>query len=124
LSDAQKVAHVEAAKETLRILMASQQATSPGFNTSQYPRKCLPGRHQMSFRGHGRQGAKKTMITVSFTAKKLIVLNVFPRGSTFNQLYFVNNIFPDLKTANLNFRRQKTGSTSWVHMDDPCAHVP
>jgi hypothetical protein len=47
-SDAQNVSCDEAAKEMLRILqepeqmilMASQQATSLGFNTSRHPRKC------------------------------------------------------------------------------------
>jgi hypothetical protein len=34
----------------------------------------------------------KTMITVFFTAKKLIVYDVLPRGSIFNQLYFINHI--------------------------------
>jgi hypothetical protein len=89
-------------------LMASQRATSPGFNTLWHPRKSLSVRQQMSFRRHGRQLARETMITVFFTAKKLIVLDVLPRGSTFNQLYFINYIFPDLETANLNFRRQET----------------
>jgi hypothetical protein len=56
-------------------------------------------------------GAKKTMITVFFTAKKLIVFGVLPRGNTFNQLYFINHMFPHLQTANLDFRRQKTRST-------------
>jgi hypothetical protein len=55
-------------------------------------------------------GAIKTMITVFFIAKKLITFDVLPRGSTFNQIYFINNIFPDLKIANLKFWRQKTGS--------------
>jgi hypothetical protein len=55
-------------------------------------------------------GAIKTMITVFFTVKKLIALDVLPRGSTFKQLYFINNIFPDLKIANLKFGRQKTES--------------
>jgi hypothetical protein len=43
--------------------------------------------------------------------------DAIPRGSIFNQLYFINNRFPDLKAANLNFRRQKTGSTfgcTWI----------
>jgi hypothetical protein len=62
------------------------------------------------------------MITVFFTTKKLIVLDVLPRGSTFNQLYFIKNIFPDLKTANLNFRRQKIGSTFWPHTDNSTCH--
>jgi hypothetical protein len=57
------------------------------------------------------------MIRAFFTAKKLIMFDDLLRGSTFNQLYFINNIFPDLETGNLNFRRQKTGSTLWVQMD-------
>jgi hypothetical protein len=100
------------------ILMMSQQAASPGFNTPRYPRKHLPVRQQMSFRGRGRQGREKTMITVFFTAKKLIVFDLLPRGRTFNQLYFINNRMPDLKTPGLIFQRQKTGSTFRVHMDD------
>jgi hypothetical protein len=38
---------------------------------------------------------EKTIITVFFTTKKLVVFDVLPRGSTFNQQYFINNIFPD-----------------------------
>jgi hypothetical protein len=53
----------------------------------------------------------KLMITMFFTAKKLIMFNVCPRGSTFNPLYLIRNIFPDLKAASLICRRQKTGST-------------
>jgi hypothetical protein len=62
------------------------------------------------------------MITMFFTAKKLIMLDVFPKRSTFNQLYFINNIFPDLKTASLNFRHQRTGSTFWAHMGNSMCH--
>jgi hypothetical protein len=64
----------------------------------------IPRRRQVA-------GAKATMITMLCTAKKLIVLDVLPKGSTFNQLYFINSIFPVLKTANLDFRRQKTRLT-------------
>jgi hypothetical protein len=55
-----------------------------------------------------------------FTAKKLILFDVLPRGSTFNQRDFINSIFPDLKTANVNFRRQKTASTFWAELDSMC----
>jgi hypothetical protein len=65
---------------------------------------------------------QKNMITALFTTKKLIVLDVLPRGSTFKQLYFINDIFPDLKTANPNFRRQKTGPPFWVHMNNSGCH--
>jgi hypothetical protein len=67
-------------------------------------------------------GAKKAMIMVFSTAKKLIVLDVLPRGSTFNHLYFINNVCPDLKTANMIFRHQKTGSPFWVHMELSICH--
>jgi histone-lysine N-methyltransferase SETMAR len=67
-------------------------------------------------------GANRTGITVSFTAKKFIVFDILPRGNTFNQRYFINNIFLDLKTAHLNFRRQKTGSAFWVHVDNSMCH--
>jgi histone-lysine N-methyltransferase SETMAR len=62
------------------------------------------------------------MIAMFFTAKKFILFDVLPRGSTFNQMYFTNTIFPDLKTANLNFRRQKTKPTFWVYMDNSMCH--
>jgi hypothetical protein len=68
LGDAQKVARVEVTKETLRILQESEandsdgigQAASSGFNTLRHPRKCLPARQQMSFRGSDRQLAQKS----------------------------------------------------------------
>jgi hypothetical protein len=45
-------------------------------------------------------GPKKTMITVSFTATKLVVLDVLPKGHKYNQQCFVYHIFPYLKKAN------------------------
>jgi hypothetical protein len=104
------------------ILMALQQVTSPGFNTPRHHRKCLPARQQMSFRGRDRQLARKGTIIVLFTSKKLIAFDVLPKGSTFNQRYFMKNIFPDLKTAKLNFWRQKTVPTFWEHMDNSVCH--
>jgi hypothetical protein len=51
-------------------------------------------------------GAKKTMIMICFTARQLILLDVLPKGSKFNQQYFIDYVFPDLKTENQNFRRR------------------
>jgi hypothetical protein len=50
-------------------------------------------------------GAKETMIPIFFTASQLILLDVLPKGSKFNQQYFIDSVFPDLKTENRNFRR-------------------
>jgi hypothetical protein len=35
-------------------------------------------------------GTKKTMGTIFFTGRKRIVLDILPKGSKFNQLYFVD----------------------------------
>jgi hypothetical protein len=130
LSDAQKVARVEAAKEMLKILQESEMndfdVISTGdeswFQHLRHLRQCLPVRQQMLFRGHARQLARKTMITVLFTAKKLIVFDALPRGNTLNHPYFTNSIFCDLKTANPNFRRQKTAPTFWMRMYNSMCH--
>jgi hypothetical protein len=42
-------------------------------------------------------GTNQTLITLFFTGRKLIVLDLLPKGGKFNQLYFVDYIFPDLK---------------------------
>jgi hypothetical protein len=47
-------------------------------------------------------GAKKTMTTLFLTARKLIVLDVMSKGYKYNQQYFMNYVFPDLKKANLS----------------------
>jgi hypothetical protein len=38
-------------------------------------------------------GSKQTMVTVFFTAGKLVVLGVLPEGSTFNQFCCINHFF-------------------------------
>jgi hypothetical protein len=67
-------------------------------------------------------GAIKTMITIFFTARQLILLDVLPKGSKFNQQYFTDYVFPDLKTENLNFGRRMPLATFWVHIDNSMGH--
>jgi hypothetical protein len=118
LSDGQKVARVEAAKELLRIL---QEVEMNDFDSIAAGDEFWSQHITVSSKMFARSaadviprtrpaiGAKTTMSTVFFTPEKLVMFDVLPRCSTFNQLYFIDNIFLDLKTANLNFRRQKTG---------------
>jgi hypothetical protein len=116
LSDAQKVPPVEAAKEMLRILQESETNDFDGiatgdeswFQRTRASSKTIACLAVNVIPRTGQAVGAKTMITVFFTAEKLIVFDVLPRGSTFSQLYFINNIFPDSKTTNLKFRRQKT----------------
>jgi hypothetical protein len=132
LSDAQKGARVETAKEMLKIVQESETNDFDGIATGDElwfqhrtasSKMFAPSAADVFPRTRQAVGTKTTMITVFFTAKKLIVLDVLPRRSIFNQLYFINNIFLDLKTPNLNFRRQKTGSTFRAHMDHSICHT-
>jgi hypothetical protein len=67
-------------------------------------------------------GAKNIMITISSTARQLILLDILQKGSKFNQHYFIDYVFPDLKTENLNFRRRMPLAIFWVHMDNSMCH--
>jgi hypothetical protein len=131
LSHTQKVARDDAAKEILRILHESEVNDFDSIatddeswlqNTAGSSKMFTRSAADIIARTQQAVGAKQTMITVFFTIKKLIMFDVLPRHSTFNQLHFINKIFPDLKTVNLNFRRQKTGSTFGVHMDTSMCH--
>jgi hypothetical protein len=61
-----------------------QRVMSPGSDTVLYLQHCLRGRHPRLFQGRAKQLARKTMITISFTAGPLILLDVLPKGSKFN----------------------------------------
>jgi hypothetical protein len=40
--------------------------------------------------------AKKTMVTIFFTSTRLLVLNFLPKGTKFNQDYFIDTMLPNL----------------------------
>jgi hypothetical protein len=126
LSNAQKVARVEAAKEMLKILQKSETNDFNGMatgdeswfqHTMASSKMFARSAADVGPRTGQAVGANTTMITVYFTAMKLTVLDVLPTGSTFNQLYFIKDIFPDLKTANLNCRPRRQGQLfgcTWI----------
>jgi hypothetical protein len=62
------------------------------------------------------------MITIFFIARQLILLDILPKGSKFNQQYFIDSVFPDLKTQNRNFRRRMPLATFWAQMDNSMCH--
>jgi hypothetical protein len=131
LSDAQKARMLRQKKEMLTIWQESEKNDFDDITTGdefwfQHSTASLKmfARSAADVIRRTRQtaGAKETLVTVFFTAEKLITLPVLPRGSPFSQPDFINNIFPDLKTANLIFRRQKTGSAFWMHMNNAMCH--
>jgi hypothetical protein len=46
------------------------------------------------------------MITIFFPARQIILLDVLPKRSKFNQQHFIDYMFPDSQPENLNFRRR------------------
>jgi hypothetical protein len=62
------------------------------------------------------------MITIFFTARQLILLDVRTKGSKFNQQHFIDYLFPDFKTENLIFRRRMSLATFWVHINNSMGH--
>jgi hypothetical protein len=131
LSPAQKIARVEASKTISRVLQGAESNDFEGIATSdeswfrycyssstvfaQAPFEVIPRTRQTI-------GAKKTMITIFFTACQLILLDVHPKGSKFNQQYFIDCVFPDSQTKNRNFRRRMPLATFWMHTDNSMCH--
>jgi hypothetical protein len=54
---------------------------------------------------------KQTMITIFFTATRLIVLNSLPQGHSFTQGYFISQIVPAFTKEKLKFQRHHSGVT-------------
>jgi hypothetical protein len=65
---------------------------------------------------------KKTMITVFFTATRLIVLNNLSEGQSFIQDYFISEIVPACNKEKLRFPRHHPGVTFSVHIDNSRCH--
>jgi hypothetical protein len=88
ISPAQKVAHVEASKTTLRVLQAAESNDFEGITTGDeswfrycYPSLTMFARAPFEVIPRTRQTiiAKKPMITIFFTACQLILLDVLPK---------------------------------------------
>jgi transposase len=79
-----------------------------------------------AIRGYSKEAEnnwrEKTTITIFFTARQLIMVNILPKRSKFNQQYFIDYMFPDLKTENCNFHRRMPRPTFYVHMDNSMCH--
>jgi hypothetical protein len=50
------------------------------------------------------------------------VLNILPKGTKFNQLYFADYVFPDLERESMNFHLGISQATVWRHMDSLIYH--
>jgi hypothetical protein len=131
LSPAQKIARIEVLTEMLRILHESEEShfeviatgdescfqhsypSSKMFAPS--PTDVIPRRRQVI-------GTKQTMRMTFFAGRKLIVLDIIPKGSKLNQLYFADYTLPDLKRENMNFHCRIPQATFWARMGNSICH--
>jgi hypothetical protein len=105
LSDAGKVACVEAAKEMLKIFRESEMNDFDSVATgdeSWSQHTTASSKMFIRSAAHFLSRMRRAVAAKNYDHgvlyhKRRIVSNVRPRGSTFNQLYFIHNIFPDLK---------------------------
>jgi hypothetical protein len=51
--------------------------------------------------------AKKTLITIFFTSTRLLLPNFLPKGTKFNQYYFIDTVFPNLYSEKKRIARRK-----------------
>jgi hypothetical protein len=66
--------------------------------------------------------AKKTMITVLFSAMRLIDLDGLPQGQSFTQNYFISEKVLAFTKEKQRFRRHHPRVTFSVHMDNTRCH--
>jgi hypothetical protein len=62
------------------------------------------------------------MVTIFFTSTWLLVLNFLPKGTKFNQDYFVDTVLPNLCSEKRRIARCKFLPSFSVHMDNSMCH--
>jgi hypothetical protein len=66
--------------------------------------------------------AMKIMVTIFFTSTRLLVLNFLPKGTKFNQDYFIDTMLPNLYSEKIRVARRKCLLSFSVHMDKSMCH--
>jgi hypothetical protein len=66
--------------------------------------------------------AKKNMVTIFFTSTLLLVLNFLPKGTKFNQDYFIDTVLPNLYSEKRRIARRKGLPSFSFHMNNSMCH--
>jgi histone-lysine N-methyltransferase SETMAR len=77
-----------------------------------------PSRDLAATRTKDADRTKKTMLTVFFTSRSLIVLEVLPKETTCTQHYFISGILPDLDGEKLRYCRKNPRQEFFLHMNN------
>jgi hypothetical protein len=57
-----------------------------------------------------------------FTSIRLLVLNFLPKGTKFNQYYFIDTVLPNLSSEKRQIARRKGLPSFSLHMDNSMCH--
>jgi hypothetical protein len=66
--------------------------------------------------------AKKIIVIIFFTATRLLVLNFLPKGTNFNQDYFIDTVLPNRYSEKRRIARRKGMPSFSVHTDNSVCH--
>jgi hypothetical protein len=64
----------------------------------------------------------KTMVAIFFTSTRLLVLNFIPKGTKFNQDYFIDTVLPSLYSEKRRIARRNGLPSFSVHMGNSMCH--
>jgi hypothetical protein len=121
LSGPQKVKRVEGSTELFQILNDLEADSFHGIATGdeswfQYRSESSamfaksPG--DVTARTRQGIGVKKTMFTIFFTNRKLLIAEYLPKGQKYNQDHFIPDILPELEREKIRYERRKQGRTT------------
>jgi hypothetical protein len=127
LSDPQNVKRVETSIELLHILNELEVDSFDGITTGDeswfqylYESSAMFAKspHDVTPRRRTGIGVKKTMLTIFFTDRKLLIAGDLPKGQKYNQDYFISDILPELEREKMRYKPSKQGGTFWAHMEN------
>jgi hypothetical protein len=59
---------------------------------------------------------KKTIFTIFFTNRKLLIVEYLPKGQKYSQDYCISDILPELEREKMRYERRKQGGPFYLHM--------
>jgi hypothetical protein len=131
LSDDQKTLRVDASRKLLSLLGIYTEhnfkGIAPGdefwFQYSSYSDSIFAGsRESVVPRIRPDISRPKTMLPIFFPSRRLLVLKPLPKGTKFNQGYFVHAIFPGLYNEKRRISRKDAVPAFSAHRDDSISH--
>jgi histone-lysine N-methyltransferase SETMAR len=125
------VKRVEASTELVQILNDLEADSFDGITTGEeswfqylYESSAMfvKSPREVISRTRKEMGVKRTLFTIFFTNRNVLIAEYVPTGQKYSQDYFMSDILPELEREKLRYKRRKQGVTLYVHMDHSKSH--